>query len=88
MAITANMTTHEGIVLTDAYCYIPTAYVKKFNGEWSLKTPQEMNKDGSVKTEAVYEQSDAFKFVWQRLRAERMQSNARPLATPTRLGRG
>tara|TARA_R100000315_G_C5190010_1_gene110736 strand:- start:228 stop:608 length:381 start_codon:yes stop_codon:yes gene_type:complete len=59
MAITANMTTHEGIVLTDAYCYIPTAYVKKFNGEWSLKTPQEMNKDGSVKTEAVYEQSDA-----------------------------
>ena len=35
MAITANMTTHEGIVLTDAYCYIPTAYVKKFDGEWS-----------------------------------------------------
>tara|TARA_Y100000401_G_scaffold36131_1_gene27061 strand:- start:1252 stop:1596 length:345 start_codon:yes stop_codon:yes gene_type:complete len=35
MAITANMTTHEGIVLTDAYCYIPTAYLKKFDGEWS-----------------------------------------------------
>jgi|TARA_E500000318_G_scaffold106696_1_gene114990 hypothetical protein len=59
MAITANMTTHDGIALTNAYCYIPTAYVKKFNGEWSLKTPQEMNEDGSVKTEAVYEQGDA-----------------------------
>ena len=35
MAITAYMTTHDGIALTDAYCYIPTAYVKKFNGEWS-----------------------------------------------------
>ena len=35
MAITANMTTHDGIALTDAYCYIPTAYVKKFNGEWA-----------------------------------------------------
>ncbi len=35
MAITANMTTHEGIALTDAYCYIPTAYVKKFDGKWS-----------------------------------------------------
>ena len=35
MAITANMTTHEGIALTDAYCYIPTAYVKKFDGEWT-----------------------------------------------------
>ena len=35
MAITANMTTHDGIALTDAYCYIPTAYVKKFDGEWS-----------------------------------------------------
>jgi hypothetical protein len=35
MAITANMTTHDGIALTDAYCYIPTAYVKKFDGKWS-----------------------------------------------------
>ncbi len=29
MAITANMTTHEGIVLTDVYVRIPEAYVKK-----------------------------------------------------------
>ena len=35
MAITANMTTHDGIALTDVYCYVPTAYVKKFDGEWS-----------------------------------------------------
>ena len=65
MAITANMTTHDGIALTDAYCYIPTAYVKKINGEWSIKTPQELNEDGSVKTEAVYEQeSDSWKLIY------------------------
>ena len=29
MAITANMTTHEGTVLTDVYVRIPEAYVKK-----------------------------------------------------------
>ena len=28
MAITANMTTHEGTVLTDVYVRIPEAYVK------------------------------------------------------------
>ena len=35
MAITANMTTHDGIVLTDAYIRVTQAYVKKFDGEWS-----------------------------------------------------
>jgi len=59
MAITANMTTHDGIALTNAYCYIPTAYVKKFDGEWSLKTPAEVDSDGTVIEEAVYEQADA-----------------------------
>ena len=85
MAITANMTTHDGIALTNAYCYIPTAYVKKFNGEWSLKTPQEMNEDGSVKTEAVYEQGDAtWKLIYDVLiyanatkRADRLEENYR-----------
>ena len=59
MAITANMTTHDGIALTDAYCYIPIAYVKKFDGEWSLKTPAEVDSDGTVTKEAVYEQGAA-----------------------------
>tara|TARA_R110000822_G_scaffold239957_1_gene369598 strand:- start:241 stop:627 length:387 start_codon:yes stop_codon:yes gene_type:complete len=85
MAITANMTTHDGIALTDAYCYIPTAYVKKFDGEWSIKTPQELNEDGSVKTETVYEQgSDSWKLIYDVLiyanadkRADRQEQNYR-----------
>ena len=56
MAINANMTTHDGTALTQAYCYIPTAYVKKFNGEWSIKTPTEMDSDGKVTKEAVGEE--------------------------------
>jgi len=59
MAIKANMTTHDGIALTQAYCYIPTAYVKKFNGEWSIKTPAEMDSNGKITKEAVWEQGDA-----------------------------
>ena len=57
MAITANMTTHDGIALTDAYCYVPTAYVKKFDGEWTHKKDSEgnlvLNSDGDV----TYEQT-------------------------------
>ena len=57
MAITANMTTHDGIVLTDAYCYIPTAYVKKFDAKWTPKKDPEgnsvLNSDGDV----TYEQT-------------------------------
>ena len=33
MAITANLTTQEGIALTDAYIIVKSAYVKKFDGE-------------------------------------------------------
>jgi hypothetical protein len=58
MAITANMTTIEGISLINAYCYIPTAYVKKFNGEWT-KTPDEKDEDGNVTKEGVWTQGDA-----------------------------
>ena len=53
------MTTHDGTALTQAYCYIPTAYVKKFNGEWSIKPPTEMDSDCKVTKEAVWEQGDA-----------------------------
>ena len=49
MAITANMTTHDGIALTDAYCYIPIAYVKKFDGEWSGN-----DKDGYTQADATW----------------------------------
>jgi len=41
MAITANMTTHDGTALTDVYVRVPQAYVKKFtdgegNSSWKL----------------------------------------------------
>ena len=49
MAITPNMTTHELIVLTYAYCYIPTAYVKKFDGEWSGN-----DEDGYTQADATW----------------------------------
>jgi hypothetical protein len=35
MAITANMTTSEGVALTGAYLVIKSAYVKKFDGAWT-----------------------------------------------------
>ena len=35
MAITANMTTSEGIAITGAYLVIKSAYVKKFDGDWT-----------------------------------------------------
>ena len=41
MAITANMTTHDGIALTDSYVRVTQAYVKKMtdsegNAAWKL----------------------------------------------------
>ena len=36
MAITANMTTHDGIALTDSYVRVTQAYVKKMDGGWKL----------------------------------------------------
>ena len=36
MAITANMTTHDGIALTDAYVRVTEAYVKKMGSDWKL----------------------------------------------------
>ena len=35
MAITANMTTPDGIAITGAYLVIKSAYVKKFDGDWT-----------------------------------------------------
>ena len=36
MAITANMTTPEGIALTDAYVRVAQTYVKKMDSDWKL----------------------------------------------------
>ncbi len=59
MAITANMTTSEGISLTNAYCYIPITYVKKFDGEWKITTPLITDDDGKVTQEEVWTKSEA-----------------------------
>ena len=49
MAITANMTTHEGIALTDVYVRVTQAYVKKFDGKWSGN-----NEDGWTQADATW----------------------------------
>ena len=36
MAITANMTTHDGTELTDAYVRVMSTYVKKMGSDWKL----------------------------------------------------
>ena len=36
MAVTANMTTHDGVALTDAYVRVTEAYVKKIGSNWKL----------------------------------------------------
>ena len=41
MAITANMTTHQGITLTGVYVQVTSAYVKKFEGAWSTNSDDE-----------------------------------------------
>ena len=84
MAITANMTTSEGIALTNAYCNIPVAYVKKFNGEWTI-SPEEKDEDGNVTKEGVWTQGESsFKLIYDVLiyvdaskRADREEQNYR-----------
>jgi len=65
MAITANMTTSEGIALTNAYCNIPVAYVKKFDGAWNIATPQKKDEDGNITQEEVWTQGESsFKLIY------------------------
>ena len=73
MAITANMTTHDGIALTDAYCYIPTAYVKKFDGEWSGN-----DADGYTQADATWKLIyDVLIYADADKRADRQEQNYR-----------
>ena len=53
MAITANMTTHDGTALTDAYVRIPTAYVKKMDGNWKLVYDVLIYKDKDTRDDPV-----------------------------------
>ena len=62
MAITANMTTHDGVALTSAYVRVTSAYVKKMtdsegNEAWKLVYDVEIYKDKATRDDEAKEQS-------------------------------
>jgi len=63
MAITANMTTHEGIALTDVYVRVTEAYVKKMvvdddgTTAWKLVYDVLIYKDKATRDDKTKEQS-------------------------------
>jgi len=57
MAITANMTTHEGISITDAYVRVTNASVKKMEGNWKLSYGVLIYKDKATRDDADKEKS-------------------------------
>ena len=57
MAITANMTTHDGIALTDSYVRVTQAYVKKMEGDWKLVYDVEIYKDKATRDDEVTEKT-------------------------------
>jgi len=61
MAITANMTTHDGVALTDAYVRVTSTYVKKMNIDdnnvWKLVYDVEIYKDKATRDDEVKEKS-------------------------------
>jgi hypothetical protein len=57
MAITANMTTHDGIALTDAYVRVTSTYVKKMGSDWKLVYDVLIYKDKATRDDEDKEQS-------------------------------
>ena len=57
MAITANMTTHDGVALTSAYVRVTSAYVKKMGSDWKLVYDVEIYKDKATRDDEATEQS-------------------------------
>ena len=57
MAITANMTTHDGVALTDAYVRVTSTYVKKMDSDWKLVYDVEIYKDKATRDDEAKEQS-------------------------------
>jgi len=57
MAITANMTTHEGIAITDAYIRVTNASVKKSESDWKLTYGVLIYKDKDTRDDVNKEQS-------------------------------
>ena len=57
MAITANMTTHDGVALTSAYVRVKSAYVKNMGSDWKLVYDVEIYKDKDTRDDEVKEQT-------------------------------
>ena len=57
MAITANMTTHDGVALTDVYVRVTEAYVKKMGSDWKLVYDVEIYKDKATRDDEITEKS-------------------------------
>jgi hypothetical protein len=57
MAITANMTTHDGVALTSAYVRVTSAYVKKMGSDWKLVYDVEIYKDKATRDDEATEES-------------------------------
>jgi len=57
MAITANMTTHDGVALTSAYIRVSSAYVKKMDSDWKLVYDVLIYKDKDTRDDTTKEQS-------------------------------
>ena len=57
MAITANMTTHDGVALTSAYVRVTSTYVKKMGSDWKLVYDVEIYKDKATRDDATTEQT-------------------------------
>ena len=57
MAITANMTTHDGVALTDAYVRVTSTYVKKMNSDWKLVYDVEIYKDKATRDDKETERT-------------------------------
>jgi hypothetical protein len=57
MAITANMTTHKGIALTDSYVRVVQAYVKKMGSDWKLVYDVLIYKDKDTRDDEAKEKT-------------------------------
>ena len=57
MAITANMTTHDGKALTDVYVRVTQTYVKKMGSDWKLVYDVELYKDKATRDDEIKEKT-------------------------------
>ena len=57
MAITANMTTHDGTAHVSAYTRVTEAYVKKIGSDWKLVYDVLIYKDKATRDDEITEKS-------------------------------